>query len=148
MTTHEPPRLALALLERLVPDSACLAGDLIEQYERRPSRSWLWWQVLGAIAIAWWQRPDEIRPLRLVESQPNDAVERTRRLGRRVEPVNVTASPLNGIGGLGTALLALLMTLVRPAAWWLFLGSVLAGGVLGVAMIVLNRVRGSATSAS
>jgi hypothetical protein len=114
MTTHEPPRLALALLERLVPDSAFLAGDLIEEYQHRQSRCWLWWEVLGAIAIAWCKRPDEIRPLRLVELQPNDAVERTRRIGLRFEPVNVTASPLNGIGGLGIAALALLMTLVMP----------------------------------
>lgn len=141
MTTHEPPRLALALLERLVPDSAFLAGDLIEEYQHRQSRCWLWWEVLGAIAIAWCKRPDEIRPLRLVDLQPNDAVERTRRIGLRFEPVNVTASPLNGIGGLGIAALALLMTLVMPAAWWLFLGSMLAGVVLGVVMIATRRSR-------
>lgn len=141
MTTREPPRLALALLECLVPDSAFLAGDLIEEYQRRQSRCWLWWEVLGAIAIAWCKRPDEIRPLRLVDLQPNDAVERTRRIGLRFEPVNVTASPLTGIGGLGIAALALLMTLVMPAAWWLFLGSMLAGVVLGVVMIAAHRSR-------
>ena len=32
MTTREPPRLALVLLERLVPDGAFLAGDLTEEY--------------------------------------------------------------------------------------------------------------------
>jgi hypothetical protein len=141
MTTREPPRLALALLERLVPDSAFLAGDLIEEYQRRQSRCWLWWEVLAAIAIAWCKRPDEIRPLRLVDLQPADAVERTRRIGLRFEPVNVTASPLHGIGGLGIAALALLMTLVMPAAWWLLLGSMLAGVVLGVVMIATHRSR-------
>jgi hypothetical protein len=139
MTTHDPSRLALALLERLVPDSTVLAGDLIEEYQHRLSRRWLWWEVLGAIAIAWSQRPDEIRPLRLVDLQPHDALERTRRIGLRFEPVNVTASPLNGIGGLGIAALALLMTLVMPAAWWLFLGSMLAGVLLGVVMIARHR---------
>lgn len=141
MTTREPPRLALALLERLVPDGAFLAGDLTEEYQRRPSRIWLWWQVLGAIAIAWWHRPDEIRPLRLVDLQPGDAVERTRRMGLRFDPVNVAASPLNGIGGLSIATLALVMTLVAPAAWWLFLASVLAGAVLGVSLIATHRSR-------
>jgi hypothetical protein len=139
MRTNKPPRLALAFLERLVPDSAFLAGDLAEEYQRRRSRCWLWWEVLGAIAIAWRKRPDDIRPLRLVDLQPADAVERTRRLGLRFEAVNVTASPLNGIGGMGIAVLALLTTLVMPAAWLLFLGSMLAGLVLGVVMIAAHR---------
>jgi hypothetical protein len=141
MTLREPPRLALALLERLVPDSAFLAGDLTEEYQRRQSRCWLWWEVLGAIAIAWCQRPDEIRPLRLVDLQPGDAVERTRTMGLRFDAVNVSASPLTGIGGLGIATLALVTTLVMPAAWWLFLGSLFAGVVLGVVMIARNRRR-------
>lgn len=140
MTRHVPPRGALALLERLVPDSAFLAGDLFEEYQRRQSRCWLWWQVLAAIAIAWCKQPDEIRPLRLVDLQPDDAVERTRRIGR-FEAVNLTASPVHGISGLGTAALALLMTLVMPGAWWLLLGSVLAGIVLGVVMIATHRGR-------
>ncbi len=141
MTTREPPRRALALLERLVPDSAFLAGDLTEEYQRRQSRCWLWWEVLGAIAIAWCHRLDDIRPLRLVDLQPADAVERTRRMGLRFEPVNLTASPLNGIGGLGIAALALLTTLVMPAAWWLLLGSLLGGVGLGVVMIAAHRGR-------
>ncbi len=141
MTTREPPRLALALLERLVPDSAFLAGDLTEEYQRGQSRCWLWWEVLGAIAIAWRHRRDDIRPLRLVDLQPDDAVERTRRMGLRFDHVNLTASPLNGIGGLGIAALALLTTLVMPAAWWLLLGSLLGGVGLGVVMIAAHRGR-------
>ena len=97
--------------------------------------------MLAAIAIAWSNRPDEIRPLRLVDRQPDEAVERTRRIGRRVEPVNLTASPLDGIGGLGIAALVLLMTLVMPAAWWLLLGSMLAGIVLGLVMVATRRSR-------
>jgi hypothetical protein len=139
MTTRKPPRLAVALLECLVRDSVFLAGDLIEEYQRRQSRCWLWWEVLRAIAIAWCKGPDEIRPLRLVDLQPSDAVERTRRIDLRFEPVNVTASPVTGIGGLGISALALLLTLVMPAAWWLLLGSMLAGVVLGVVMIATHR---------
>jgi hypothetical protein len=141
MTMRKPPRLALALLERLVPGGAFLAGDLTEEYQRRQSRSWLWWEVLAAIAIAWCKRPDEIRPLRLVDLQPDEAVERTRRIALRFEPINLTASPLHGIGGLGIAALALLMTRVMPAAWWLLVGSMPAGVVLGVVMIATHRSR-------
>jgi hypothetical protein len=131
--------LALALLERLVPGSAFLAGDLIEEYARRPSRWRVWREVIAAIAIAWYERTDEIRPLRLVDLQPSDAIERTRRVTEPLKPVNLAASPLSGIGGLAVVVLLLLMTLVTPAAWWLYLGSVFAGILLGVVMIAVHR---------
>lgn len=57
MTGREPPRLALALLARFAPDSAPLAGDLIEEFNRRQSRSWFWWQVL-AVIVAAFKQPD------------------------------------------------------------------------------------------
>jgi hypothetical protein len=140
MTTRHPPRLALALLERVVPGSA-LAGDLIEEYGRRPSRWRVWREVIAAIALAWFERPDEIRPLRLVDLQPSDAIERWRRMAGRTDPVNLIASPLQGISGLGIAVLLLLMTLVAPAAWWLFIASILAGILLGIVMIAVQRSR-------
>jgi hypothetical protein len=139
MTSHEPPRLPLALLERLVPDSSVLAGDLVEEYRHRRSPWWLWWQVLGAIAIAGFTRPDPIRPLRLVPQPPDEVLERAHRMALHFEPINVTGSPLKGIGGLGIASLALLTTAVKPAAWWLFLASIPAGLVLGVVMIAARR---------
>ena len=137
--TRRPPRFALALLERLVPGSACMAGDLIEEYKQRPSRWRVWREVIAAIAIAWFERTDDIRPLRLVDLQPSDAIERTRKIGRLVKSVNLAASPLDGIGGLGLAVLLLLMTLVRPAAWWLFVVAMFAGTILGVVMIAVRR---------
>jgi hypothetical protein len=76
-----------------------------------------------------------------VDRQPDEAVERTRRIGRLFEPINLTASPLDGIGGLGIAALVLLMTRVMPATWWLLLGSMLLGIVLGLVMIVTRRSR-------
>lgn len=136
---RRPPRFALALLERLVPGGVCMAGDLIEEYEQRPSRWRIWREVLAAIVIARFDRTDDIRPLRLVDLQPSDAIERTRRIGRHVTSVNLAASPLDGVGGLGFAVLLLLMTLVRPAAWWLFVVAVFAGTVLGVVMIAVHR---------
>lgn len=139
MTTRQPPRLALALLERLVPDSASMAGDLAEDYRRRPSRWRVWREVLAAIAIASRRRDDEIRPLRLVDLQPTDAVERTRRVALRLEPINLIASPLAGTGGLATAVLVLLMTFVMPAAWWLIAIGLFAGVGLGAVMIAVHR---------
>lgn len=139
--TRRPPRFALALLERLVPGSACMAGDLIEEYEQRPSRWRVWREVLAAIAIARFERADDIRPLRLVDLQPSDAIERTRRIGRLAQSVNLAASPLDGIGGLGLAVLLLLMTLVMPAAWWLVVVALFGGTVLGVVMIAVHRRR-------
>jgi sterol desaturase/sphingolipid hydroxylase (fatty acid hydroxylase superfamily) len=139
MTTRQPPRYALALLERLVPGSASLAGDLIEEYAQRPSRWRVWREVLSAIANAWFERADEIRPLHLVDLQPADAIERTRQVARRVTPVNMTASPLAGISGAAFAVLLLLMTAVMPALWWLFAASIAAGVLLGVLLIVRHR---------
>jgi len=141
MTRRQPPRFALALLERLVPGSTCMAGDLIERYEQRASRWGIWGEVLAAIAIEWVHRTDEIRPLRLVDLQPADAIERTRRFGRRGSTINLTGSPVYGIGGLGIAILLPLMTLVMPAAWGLFIASIVVGILLGVVMISMRRKR-------
>jgi hypothetical protein len=138
MTRRQPPRLALALLERLVPDNAPLAGDLVEEFERRQSSAWFWWQVLAALVAAASDRPAEIRPLQLVDLQPLDALERTDRWRRQVRPVNLSASPLSGIGGLGLVVLACLVTVVVPGAWWALLASMLGGVVLGGLMIKIH----------
>ena len=141
MTRRPTPRLALAVLERFVADSSSLAGDISEEFERRQSRTWLWWQVLAAMTVAMLRRPHEIRPLQLVDLQPTDAQERSRRMSRRVGAVNLTASPLYGVGGLGLVALALLVTVVMPGAWWLLLASISCGIVLGVALIALHRCK-------
>lgn len=139
MTNRRLPRLALALLERFVPDSEPLAGDLVEEFAARRSALWLWWQVLAAIAAACSTRHAEIRPLRLVDQQPAEALERARRFSLRFPVVNLSGSPVAGIGGMGLAILAGVVTWVTPAAWWLYVGSVLAGCALGVLMIVVRE---------
>lgn len=141
MRDRHPPRLALALLERFAPDSEPLAGDLVEEFERHPSTVWFWVQVLAALATGWGARTDEIRPLRLVDLQPADALERTRRSSLRFPSVNLSASPVAGVGGLGFVTLACLVTFVMPAAWWLLFASALAGCALGVVMIVVRDAR-------
>jgi hypothetical protein len=143
MTRRHPPRLAVALLERFVSDSTPLAGDLIEEFENRQSRTWFWWQVLAAIWIAWFQRHEEICPLHLADVEPIESLERARMRSLRFKPVNLTASPIHGIGGLGLVCLALLVTKVTPTVWWMFLGSVLAGVALGLAMIAIDEHRES-----
>ena len=141
MTRPPTPRLALAVLERFVPDGRSLAGDLSEEFQRRRSRTWLWWQVLAAIAVGTLKRPDQIRPLQLVDLQPNDAQERSRQMSLRFEAVNLTASPLYGVGGLGLVALALLVTVVVPGAWWVLLASVVCGIALGVTLIGMHRCK-------
>lgn len=138
MMPRHAPRLALALLERFVPDGEPLAGDLVEELERRRSTAWFWFQVLAAIATASLARRGEIRPLRLVDLQPADAVERARRASIRFNRVNLSASPVSDVGGLGLVVLGSLVTIVMPAAWWLLLASALAGVLLGLAIIAVR----------
>jgi len=86
------------------------------------------------------KRSDDIRPLQLVDQQPADALERSRRASLRFGPVNLTASPLYGVGGLGVVALALVVTMVVPGAWWVLLASVFGGVVLG-AVLIAKRSR-------
>jgi hypothetical protein len=141
MKTPDAPRLALTVLERFVPENEALAGDLLEEFDARPSTVWFWVQVLAAIAAAWRTRGAEIRPLLLVDLQPADAAERARRFGLRFPSVDL--SPVAGVGGLGFVLLIGLMTRTMPAAWWLLLASALAGCALGAVLIVLARPGGA-----
>jgi hypothetical protein len=137
MTPRRPPRVALALLARCVADSEPLAGDLLEEFEHGRSRSWLWLQVLAAIVARPAPERGEIRPLRLVDLQPADAAERTRRFSVRFPAVEMTA--VGGVGALGLAGFVALMTGVVPAAWWLLAAAALAGCALGVVLIVVRR---------
>ncbi len=135
MTRPRVPRLALTLLERFGPDREELAGDLVEEFERRQSRAWLWWQVLAAIAAASLEPTVEIRPLRLVDLQPADAVVRARRLLLRPRDINLTGTPVSGVGGLSLLVLCALVTIVAPGVWLGVLASVLAGVLLALALI-------------
>lgn len=124
--TRSPSPLALRLLQRYVPDSEPLAGDLVEQFAARPSRIWLWSQVIAAVVSARLRRDAEIRPLRLVEQQPLDAIERTMAIQRRHRDVSPTPSPLPA--GLGLIILGGLVTALAPIVWM----GLLITGVAGV----------------
>ena len=135
-----PPRLAVALLNRFLPGEEALAGDLIEEFDTRRSRAWFWRQTVAAIVIAAFRHPDPARPLRLLDTAPPRALHADTATMRR-RPINLTASPIAGIGGIGLLTFAVLVTVVAPGAWWMMAAAAAAGVVLGVVLIAINRTR-------
>jgi hypothetical protein len=145
MTSIAPPRLAVVLLRRHLSHNEPLVGDLLEEFDRRQSRLWLWWQVIAAIVVTTFRRPDEVRPLHLVDERSTPLLPRpSAALPGRVNVnggVVLTASPIRGVGGLGIAALLLVMTLIRPATWSFALLALGAGLLFGVARILYTRRR-------
>lgn len=139
MTTRHPPRLALWLVDQLGPDDEPLVGDLVEQFEASRSRWWFWRQALGAIAISRFVRAREVRPLRLVDRDPGDTLPG---LPDEWHPVNLSASPLPSMGGLGLLTMAVLVSLLVPELWVVVLVAFVLGSVLGVVAIIANRPAG------
>jgi hypothetical protein len=135
--TRLPSRLALSLLQRHVPDSEPLAGDLVEQFAERPSQLWLWYQVLAAIAAARRASGGEIRPLHLVERQPLDAIERTREAQRLRRAVSPTSHPLPA--GLGLIIVGGLVTALAPVVWWGLLITFAGGLALARLLVAVHR---------
>jgi hypothetical protein len=138
MTRSDPPRLALALLRRFLDDNEPLAGDLIEGFAVRRSRVWFWREVLVAIAMQMMQRRAPERPLGLTNGalSPTDAPLRNAVMRR---PINLTASPVPGIGGLGLVALGVLVAVVDPKAVWIFIPAVVGGVAFGVALLLVRR---------
>jgi len=143
MTTRRPPRLAVALLTRYVPDSEALLGDLTEEYQAGRSSLWFWRQVFGAIAVATKNRPREVRPLRLVDeadrSLPLEA--RLAPRDRELRPINLSASPLGLVGGLGLVTMALMVAIVFPEAWLFVVVAVPLGLICGLVMVAITKRR-------
>lgn len=138
MTAQEPPRLAVYLLHRFCSNEP-LAGDLIEEFAVRRSRLWFWSQVVVAIVVGWFKRPAEIRPLHLVDERITPLKPRpSAAMPRRI---NITASPIHGIGGAGILTLILVTTVVRPATWNFMAIAVAAGVLMGIARILYTRRR-------
>ena len=136
MMTRKPPRLAVWLLERLGPGDEPLAGDLLEAFGAGASGFWFWRQVVAALLLAPRRGPREIRPLRLVDTPPELLA-----LATTPRRFNLGAGPVYGVGGLGLTALGLLVTVVAPQAWWVVLGSMLGGVVLGICAIAIRRRR-------
>jgi hypothetical protein len=143
MKSVEPPRLAVALLRRFLSDDEALAGDLLEEFSRRPSRLWLWRQLVGAIiVVAVRQRRalEDVRPLKLVDERRSALAPYDR---SPLKPfVNLTASPVHGTGGLGILSLIVLTTVISPGVWSLVVTGLLAGVVVGGIRILRARRHG------
>jgi hypothetical protein len=140
MTPRRPPRLAVALLNRFLGNNEPLVGDLLEEFQVRRSSLWLWCQVVVAVLISAFRRPQEIRPLRLVDGLPAAMAGPPNRNRQRL--MNISGTPRGSpVGGLGFVALAALLTVVVPQLWWVILGSMVAGTLLGLMRVVLNRRR-------
>jgi hypothetical protein len=138
MTRSDPPPLALALMRRFLRDDEPLAGDLLEGFAARRSRLWFWRQVLAAIAIRAFHGTDPERPLGVGGDSDLAALERVRN-ARPARHVNLTASPLPGIGGLGLVVLGVIVAPARPEVWWMFVPAIAGGAALGVILAVVRR---------
>jgi hypothetical protein len=141
-----PPRLAVALLNRFLPDNEPLVGDLLEEFAVRESRVWLWRQVVLALLMGSFRSRVEVRPLKLVDRPPLEITKPDIRPWTRTRTINLTGSPLPGVGGLSLIILGTLMTVVSPQVWWLVLLTILAGIVLGFALVLLRRRTGLRTA--
>ncbi len=53
--------------------------------------------------------------------------------------INLTASPLPDIGGLGLVALGAIVAVARPTVLWMFLPALLGGVVLGLIMVMVRR---------
>lgn len=140
MSDRPVPR-SLVLLERLLPDDGPLVGDLLEEVGRGRSQAWLWWQVAGALATRAFGPPGDIRPLQLVEHQPVEAMVRTHELRTRFRPVNLSASPISDVGGLGLLLLTVHVSVTVPGAWVALLAAMLAGAGFGLGLAKVRARR-------
>jgi hypothetical protein len=141
-----PPRLAVAVLNRFLPDNEPLVGDLLEEFAVRKSRLWLWRQVVLALLMGSFRSRIEVRPLKLVDRPPLEITKPDIRPWTRTRTINLTGSPLPGVGGLSLIILGTLMTVVSPQVWWLVLLTILAGIVLGFALVLLRRRTGLRTA--
>ena len=138
MTNVVPSRLALAVLDRLALDNEPLAGDLLEEFQKRRSRLWLWRQLLFAIVMQAFYAPHPPVSLNLI---PIDPIVAEWLMSKRLEKpkrVNLTGTSVEGVGGLTMVILGLITTFTVPAIWWFVVGGIAAGIVCGMAMVKLQ----------
>lgn len=133
-------QLAVWVVARVAANGEALAGDLLEERGRGRSLAWVWWQVLGALVATVWPAPPlEIRPLTLVDAQPDDAFARSNALLRRRVDIDLAANPAGHVGGLGITILAALTAVKAPFMLWFLLAAIATGAVLGLLRIRRGR---------
>ena len=135
-------RLALALVQRLAHRNEPLAGDLIEEFQRRQCGLWLSGQLLAALAMGAFRQPRAPVALNLTGIDPIVAEWlMDRALGSR-RRINLTGTPIEGVGGLSLMTLGFLMSTVVPAVWWFVFAGIVSGIGLGAAKVLTRRNRG------
>lgn len=138
-------RVALSLLQRLAHRNEPLAGDLLEEFQRRQSALWLWAQLLLAIALGSFRQLRAPVALNLTPIDPIVAQwQMDRKLGIR-KKVNLTGTSIEGVGGLSAVILGFLLSTVVPDVWWFVFGGITCGAALGTAMVYKRRKRPMAT---
>ena len=108
------PSLAIALLQLFSRDDA-LVGDILEEYEARGSRAWLWRQVGMAVVF----------------NLPYGMVRRERHAAKMPMP----------IGGISFVVFVALITIVAPGVWWLVAMGAAGGVLLAVVLVAVARRR-------
>ena len=53
--------------------------------------------------------------------------------------INISGIPVAGVGGLGLVAMALLVSIVMPAAWWTMVAGVSGGIVLAAILVVMRH---------
>ena len=135
MTPAPPPPLAVRLLTHFAGHNEPLVGDLLEEFEHRQSRAWLWRQVVAAGWTYHGQRSSSEQSLDLgLGSTPRSVpLPRT---------VNLSGIPNAGVGGLGVVALIVLTLLVQASALWVLLPGLVFGVLLGIVMVMRRRIHG------
>jgi MFS family permease len=139
MKASLPARAALLVLRQLAQRNEPLTGDLLEEFHRGRSTLWLWAQILLGLGLGQFRHRVPVA-LNLTPIDPIVAewlMDRT--LNRGSKRVNLSGSPVEGIGGLSLMILGFLISTVVPAIWWFLLGGIVAGGALGFAIAYHRR---------
>jgi len=139
MMAPTPPRLACALLDRLALDNEPLAGDLLEEFQRRQSKLWLWRQLVAALVMQALYAPHPPVSLNLTPVDPVVAEWLMAKRLYKKKTVNLTGSGVEGIGGLTLVILGFMMTTVIPAIWWFVVGGIGAGLALGIVRVKMRK---------
>jgi hypothetical protein len=143
MTGNGPPRLALSLLSRWLPDDDPLVGDLLEEFAAGRGRLWFWRQTVSAVEAAAARPRVGVRPLTLVAGpgrrDPDPTPPWPERSGGPL--AYLPASPVNGIGSLGILAAIGMLTQVVPQIGLLVGLSLIAGAGLGALLTARTVLR-------